>query len=534
MSRLKTLINSKRATFVFGSVIMCAPWQGAAQQQAPTQHAPSHFEYGDLHSEPAESPDDKASSRVTLTWKPIPGATEYLLQISKDPSLHSPFSTIAVHATSYQTPELEPGAYYYTVEARTRGQSLGKTLVEGFVIGKPLSVHSRKARLPAPTIVGPKHMDLFPTYGYVRLAWQPIAGVRGYRFRIWNADKVRENFREKLDTPPRWVTEVKNPWIEIHDAPYSSYMYLETGVYRWEVAGVDKEGGVVGDPAIAFFETSRQWFLKTEELYLRPYLMHKFNEVHRTSSGNTGVNTNYSASDTAIGGEADWFFSRHWGLNLASALDMYSARATGDSPANTMHDIRAELNLLLRTYLSTVPYGWTFTLNAGLGFEEVSQIDNITTTDSNITKLKVFGPKLGFKIAKRFDSPFELQFFANALLPLYLSGGLSSTNSLRATLNGFAELRALYHFNQHTALMASFGDEQRWVAYSPMAGGSTFGVFVSGWATSIGVQLDYFPEPDNSKYYPEAGRSSYYPTEKRNHSIDSRQQDTSSWQRWKP
>lgn len=60
-----------------------------------------------------------------------------------------------------------------------------------------------------------------------------------------------------------WVTEVKQPWLEIHDVPYSSYMYLGTADYRWDVAAIDA-AGQTGPLSTRSFSVTPQLFMKQE------------------------------------------------------------------------------------------------------------------------------------------------------------------------------------------------------------------------------------------------------------------------------
>lgn len=438
------------------------------QQQAPSQNSPSQKEYRTHDPKTMREKAEAQSSQVTLKWEPMPGAVRYDLKISRIADMSSTVHSVSVIQNTYQTPALMPGLYYYQVEGFKYEQSLGKHPVKSFVVGKPLNVTGKREPLDAPQIIAPNHLELFPTHGKVRLAWQAVPGARGYRFRLFEEDKVRENRRWKRDTPPRWVTEVQQPWIEVHDAPYTSYMYLQSGLYRWDVAAIDKDGGYIGDVATGYFRTSRQWHLKPNDFYLRahyfftPYMDYK---SYSSLSGQGFQEDNAHAIQ--FRGELDWFFLRHWGVSLGGSYSSLGGRADIPSSADYMS---LNLDALFRWYLSIEPRGWTFTGSLGLGLQELPNIDNVTTDASHlhIERPKVLGPRFGFRFYRRWNNPWEMQIMGNYMFPVWWAHDPSGGSSdIKQAINGDLTWRFLYNFNEHFAAGLGLQGEYRKLRYSP-------------------------------------------------------------------
>ncbi len=522
------------ASLIFG-FLMQLHW-GKADQQAPPQHAPSVHVYQEVKSDgDAARQDEQTTSRVALAWGAVAQAQHYLVKISRDPEAHELVYSVQTVNTSHLTAELLPGGYYYSVEAYEGERRLGQTQPRPFVVGKPLSLTAKRERLPAPTIIGPKHMDLYPSKGYVRLAWQGVEGARGYRFRLWNEDNVKENQRWKRDTPPRWITEVKNPWIEVHDAPYTSYMYLDTGTYRWDVAAVDKDGAFVGETAMGFFRTSRQWFFKPHEIYLRAQYGIGPSESYQEDSSITGKKNKLQSPSRHVDGSLDWWFSRQLGLGLGGgfqSLDLTSA--------DTILFIHANADLLFRTYLSTVPWGWWLVLSAGFGMQEFPQVDNLGSgVGTHVSRPKAMGAKLGFQLHKRWANWVEGQLYVNSLIHAFTTASPTGSSTTHAPLDVEFGYRATFSVSNHVALYGGWGVELKRAQYTPQPFGANSNVLFQGFVATWGVQFNYYPPPNNLNYYPDHD-GAYYPADKtktyyhsEERTVDKSTKDSSSWQRWR-
>ncbi|MBI3556645.1 MAG: hypothetical protein HY074_10315 [Deltaproteobacteria bacterium] len=518
---------------------------GQADQQAPSQHAPAMHEYQELKTDGDSKKDDQLTSTVTLTWRAIPLAGRYLLKVSHDPEGTSiVYSVLTVNLT-HVTPELAPGGYYYVVEGYEDERRVGQSVPQPFVVGKPLALDAKKERMPAPTIIGPKHMDLYPTYGYVRLAWQGVEGARGYRFRLWNEDKVKENHRWKRDTPPRWITEVKNPWIEVHDAPYTSFMYLETGTYRWDVAAVDADGGYLGDTAMGYFRTSRQWFFKPNEIFLSAEYGFYPQEVYYQDSSVTGTQSKLLSSSHRLNADLDWWFWRQWGVNLGGGFQSLSLTSpSGQNPADTIFFVHANADLLFRTYLSTVPWGWWLVLSAGFGMQEFPQVDTFSASQGggsiHVERPKAMGAKFGIQLHKRWNNWWEAQFNINSLVHAFTTTSPTGSSVTHTPIDLDLAFKVLLNWSNHFGTYASLGGEVKRAQYTPQPFGANSNVLLQGIVFAWGFQFNYYPPPNNLNYYPDHD-GAYYPADKtksyyhsEERTIDRSNKDSSSWQRWRP
>lgn len=510
-----------------------------ADQQAPMQHSPAFEQYKNVPEAAGGKVDERQTSSASLRWQPIPQADHYLVKISRDPGETQVIYTVDTMELTHDTPELTPGAYYFSVLGLQKNRKVGQTTPEPFVIGKPVALNGQRERLDAPTIIGPKHMDLYPTYGYVRLAWVPVDGARGYRFRLWNEDKVRENTRWKRDTPPRWITEIKQPWIEVHDAPYTSFMYLETGTYRWDVAAIDKDGGYIGETAQGYFRTSRQWFLKPNEVFIRASYGYAPNALYSSSSSQTGQGAHFSSTSHRFDTDLDWWLWRQWGLNFTGGLQSLAEHGPTAAASDTLLFIHTSADLLFRTYLSTVPWGWTFTAAAGLGMQEIPLIDQ-TASNVHAVRPKIWGPHFGLRINKHFDSPWELESRLNILVPALTSGVPDDSTRTNTTLVTDVGVKVVYNWSYHFATELGLGGQIIDSRFTPMPMQTHSNAQLESINVMLGLRFNYFPPPDNTKYYPDKD-GAYYPSE-RPHGYyrseektnnDEYHNDSSSWQRWR-
>lgn len=469
------------------SIVSLSP--ALAEQQAPSQHSPSQLDYQQNLPVEADTPPIDIGSPVTLKWDAVPSAQKYELRIARGGDFSALVHSVTVIQTTYTTPVLKPGQYYYQVEAFRYEKSLGRQPIKTFVVGKPLSLGG-KHRLEAPQIVAPKHEEMFPTFGKVRLAWEGVPGARGYRFRLFEEDRVRENRRWKRETPPRWVTEVKQPWIEVHDAPYTSFMYLQTGLYRWDVAAIDKEGGLVGDVATGYFRMSRQWHLKERDFYLRfHYLYTPLLDYRSYSALASGGITASNARAHSYRGDIDVFPWRHWGVSVSGG----NSSMFGSSVPNSVEYFNVALDFLFRWYLSIEPRGWTFITNLGLGLQEFPNIDNVATVNAeHIERPRVLGPRLGFRFYKRWNSPWELQLLGNFQFHTWWAADPSGGSSdLKPSLDGDLGTRLLYNWTENFALGAGLQGEYRKVRYSPSISHGESSVRLQGVNLNVTAQFHY-------------------------------------------
>lgn len=529
------------------------PRLAQAEQQAPSQHSPANVEYQEFKTSDYETKAqriEKITSSVKLAWDSMPRANRYLLKISRAPDMSAIFYTIETAQTSSATPELHPGAYYYIVESYQGDRRIGQTSTKGFVVGQPLNLSGKKERLPAPIVIGPKHRDLYPTYGYVRLAWQRVDGARGYRFRIWNEDKVRENYRWKKDSAPRWVTEVKNPWLEVHDAPYSSYMYLESGLYRWDVTAVDPDGSTLGETSTAYFEVSRQWFLKPSEVFIRAIYGFAPQERYSQELSGNGESTSYTSPSHHLDADLQWYFARQWGTEVGVGLQTLRMQSSllGSGPTEQVLFMNAHADMLFRAFLSTEPYGWWLVLSAGFGAQEFPQVNSVSAADQTlqISRPKVLGPRFGFEIHKRFNTPaqrpFELYFKLNSLINVFAIDASENGSNAGTPLNAGMQLNWLWHATNHFALSLGIAADSRRATYATSPMESSLKVGFQGISVTLGFQLNYYSPPDNTSYYPSNRNSAYYPSEPptttrhdaKDRPIDAHKPDSASWQRWRP
>ena len=465
------------------------PLVALAQQQAPSQHSPSQVEYQELSAErPSPQNADASKSQVKLRWEPLSDSLRYEIRISRKPDFSQLVHSAGTIEHDYTTPALPPGLYYYQVQGYRYERPSGKHDVRNFVIGKPLTLSPAKQRMQAPQIIGPRHLEMFPTFGRVRLAWQPIAGARGYRFRIWNEENSNDSLAQRKT--PRWITEIKQPWLEVHDAPYTSFMYLESGTYRWDVAAIDKDGAFVGDPAMGYFQMSRQYHLQPNELFIRLWGLIAPSVGYESTSG--PANQSYAddeSSSLAFRGEAEYFFRRHWGLSLGGSL---SALSSLDGMGSSIDYFSGNLDALYRTYLSIQPQGWTMTFLLGIGLHEFPNIDgpSMQIEKIHVERPRVLGPRAGFRLSRRWNNPWEVQLAGNIMVnAFWFHDPYGGGTELSPTINTAAEIKTFYHLSKTFAGGLGLGIENRSIKYDAGPRHVESSVSLKSWNLSLNAQF---------------------------------------------
>jgi len=458
---------------------------GFAAQDVPSQHAPATNKYKDEKKEAEEA----SRTQATLQWDRTPGAATYVVRIAKDALGKSPLYTAEVTGRVYTTPKLSPGQYFYTITSLQDGKPIDTTKPKAFVVGAPFNVTST-TKLPAPQILSPRNSDTFPTYSRVRLAWRPVEGARGYQFRLWEDDKIRANKKIGKATGPRWVTEVPTPWIEVHDAPYSSFMYLDTGLYRWDVAAVDKKGGKIGEPATGYFRVNKDPYLHPKEIFLRlQYGLSPATYDQESAASNSS--NKFSLVSHKFYADGDWFFKRHLGLSGGLGLRTINIKPN----ATTVTANMAHFDLLYRSYLSNRHFGWTLTGSLGMGWIELPQLEGAAAEPGrlNVSNPQAIGVRAGFRLLKTWDSPWSAEAFGSLMLHAFLLNHPGpGEGSIHQPLDIELGARAFRKVALHTALGFGLTAESREIAYRSEGFPRDSFAKITGVSAVLLFQLHYF------------------------------------------
>lgn len=348
---------------------------------------------------PAESRamPEEATEPVTLSWPPIEGASEYLLEIAYDDDFDRIVMRTRTERSAYQTPSLKVGSYYYRVTGIFDGEVRGRLDPQTFAVTKPLEITSgQKPRLPAPEITSPKHMELFPSRGTVRLSWKKVDGAKSYRVRLWDFEGYAGTGGRSL---PRWETKTNQNFLEINDAPYSSFMFLESGRYRYDIAAINENS--LGYDAIGFFEVDRSWFLKPSETYVRlatggsPYT-----RLYSTDVG--GQNARRPRAYSArLALELDHWMLRRWGVYLAGHGDYVWNRVVDGSAIVSSGFLLSETRFGLqhRVHLASTPDGFDFMAALGFGTFEIVDVSIIReSVEDTIRRRANLGRVMAFSV----------------------------------------------------------------------------------------------------------------------------------------
>jgi hypothetical protein len=344
--------------------------------------------------------------------------------------------------------------------------------------------------LPPPTVVAPKKEDVFPSYGKVRLAWLPVSGARAYRFTLWNEAKLREAKRKKIEAIPRWTTEVKQTWLEVTDAPYSSYMYLEAALWRWDIAAVDAETGQTGQVATNYFRTSSQEFLHRDEKVLRLEYRFTPSMTYEQSSSATGTNGLYSSTSSHLAIDGDWWIGRAWGFSAGAGVETLALPMISGTTAFTHFNFDA----LFRVHLSPSPWGWSLAMALGGAIQTLPQLE-IVDSSVGVSNLVGIGPHLQLRLnydLRDPSKPWQAQIVGTLFPPLVTQGGSASSNVNLQTMDADISARLMRQFTQRTSVGLGVTGQTKGVRYIPDAALANSVVRISGWAISLMAQFDYF------------------------------------------
>ncbi len=308
---------------------------------------------------------------------------------------------------------------------------------------------------PAPEILFPQDGKLLPPYSTIRLSWKPVPGAKSYRIQLWEEDSMQ----------PRWITEVKENWLIIKDAPYSSYMYLQGGIYRWDVAAMDPKLNENGHIASSSFEMTRQYFLSEHELFFKT--RYGYSPIYRYVQANSVLGTSYDFNVSAHSADLslDWWMSRQWGLSFSfGTSEQFRINYLGKDLGN-VNFIYADIDFLWRAYLSLHPLGWTLGAQLGLVYQEFPQVESVLAdlNKTSIVRPKSLCPKFGFKINKRLTNSWEMEFSSFVFMPVVVFGNYI----LKYTPSYGTNLHLYYSLSKSFSLGFGPSFERRKLTYKP-------------------------------------------------------------------
>ncbi len=181
-------------------------------------------------------PDDPA----TLTWEPVPGAQEYVVEISQDSSFTDPnLKTVAsTVSTSYvvASPQVDT-TYYFKVRARISSATSGATYSD-YSVPRSYTVSALpEAQRVAPatntTVVDDSVLD-----------WSPVLGARTYDIQIATDESFGSIVHERED---------------ITGTSYARPQSLDNDEYYWRVRARDVADNVPSWSSRPIWRFERAW-----------------------------------------------------------------------------------------------------------------------------------------------------------------------------------------------------------------------------------------------------------------------------------
>jgi hypothetical protein len=184
--------------------------------------------------EPSSPPNGQpipAGTPPVLTWKLVPGATDYKVDVSREASFTpATTQTIATQSTSVVPPKtLDKGLWYWRVTA-SRGSGLASDPSDAWTFTIPT--------LPTPVLVSPPNGGSEAVEDVV-LSWAPVVGAEKYEVDI-SRDQDFPSAGPGVTNGPDWVTM---PRATTFGAKYSPMPTLDNAVtWYWRVRAVDFDG----------------------------------------------------------------------------------------------------------------------------------------------------------------------------------------------------------------------------------------------------------------------------------------------------
>ncbi|MBI2607114.1 MAG: hypothetical protein HYW49_13650 [Deltaproteobacteria bacterium] len=482
---------------------IATPAAWAQHQQAPPQHAPSQPGFPQSRYEKVliktgrkagiagstrldgAHPDGTHLDGTHLEWDAMPLVRRWLVVIALDDEMNEILDVGTSDASSYTAPALPPGLYYFYAEGLSAERVIGRTDVTEFRIAGDSGDTRKKKALPAPELLEPADGAFFPVEPKARLSWKPVAGARSYRVQIWDKDEVRDRVRKQRLPVARWITETREPWLEFHDVPYSSYLYLQPAEYRWDVAAIDATTDELGQQSSRSFVVTRQYYLRSKQVLVRLNAAFSASAKYGSHSATGNQSQQLSASSSGIAAEAQWWYARQWGLGFDADLLTVGLGGAGNSAA---FSLGADFNH--RVHLSKDAAGWTLVFGAGLGLQQLPQIDR-ASSPSQVSSPQALGPRLGLRLIKRFESPWEAELRLASLVPAYTFATPTGADVTKAPLNAAATVALRYHTNPNTAWMVGYSGGVRRVLYVPSGSRAQSGASLAAGYAQLGIQVEY-------------------------------------------
>lgn len=474
--------------FIFLSHLSC----GAlfAQQQAPVQNAAPYNSFPSskydevksiLKNKKNSDYQGSLSRGVTLEWNNLPLVRKWHILIALDQEMIEVIHVGESAMNAFTTPALPSGEYYFVARGLNGERLIGQTEATKFAIGE--SGLETEEALPAPRLIFPAKDQLFPPAPKIRLSWEAIPGAKSYRVQIWDDELAKERLKNQKLPQARWITEVENNFLEIHDVPYSSYTYLQPSTYRWDITPISENTSKLGQMSSSKFEVSKKYYLEPE-VYLRGWLERGPSLEYLTSSPVRGEKHIYRGTSDGMHLEYENWLSRSFGLNAAGGIRILRLQPSGNY---TSYDLQASLSH--RINLSRTKYGMQLIFIGGLTWQEFIMVDVEDT--GSITRPVAFGPSGIIRAKYRFESPWEVDASARAIATTLTIVKNSEVDKSFTPLNYVGQITFRYFLSPHFAATFGITHENRKVMFQAKPYGANSIAQYSGSYFQGGLQLDY-------------------------------------------
>ncbi len=461
-------------------------YQIAQYQQRPPLYAPRHMKYRNNSKEEAEENEKEDSVKQKITWQESQDAERWFVVVSKDEELSDVIFCDFTKVNSISLPHLKPGVYFYKAYGLNKKTVITETEIQNIEIAS-----TPDGILPSPEIITPEEMEYFPPKPKMRIAWKSIKGAVAYRFRIWEYNKVQNAIDDYKIPVARWITEIKEPWIELYDVPYSTYQYMASGIYNYDVTAIDSNGNL-GAASSSTFRVTPQYYLKPKQLSIRIYPVWAPAWKQMSYSATSGESYSHSTSSIGLGIDLHWWYKRHSGM-LADILFDFKKLA----PAGNFTNYQVGFDYAFRTYLSHVEEGTGFVGYLGLRFKQFSEID-LASKPTRTTAPTGVGPRIGARLFKEFALGFHIELCAEISSFFYTlnANGLDYTrksgiNSNSSVLNVKYEGLFLFPISKQKKLIFGVRKSENRVKYQPASRLAYSGVNTNELFYFAGLQFDY-------------------------------------------
>lgn len=365
------------------------------------------------------------NASVLFKWDAVPGATAYLVKLTKDGAA---LLEKEVTANSLEVPLPESGDYTWTVHSvLTPGTGAPAALMSRrwqSESAEPVPFSIEYKTLALAQIIEPIGIITVPARNSLRFAWSPVENAESYEVRLQSPEKIYRTKKTAIDVSLRDLGKIEEG---------KSFTWTVKAIPLRAPASVALDQSTTGSSQADFrFSTEMRELLRRGSLEIHTFLAptsYRFVAPDSGHSGDTSAITSgmkisgvrYPKGKLGFGGSFE-----HLSINMAD--ESYSLNSF-------------EVGAHYRKALSGKGTGWLLNAHVGLGLKEYFELfptvfidtvaQSVTVTGTSDVKVSTLGPASGVDLKRFLTDRWTLQFSFAHYLPM-MKMGSSEVDSLQS------------------------------------------------------------------------------------------------------